>query len=60
MADILFFMDTDLAKLQQCLTDTVQLHLMPLFKTVSRQYKHDGSIVTVADKLMQQPITEAL
>lgn len=60
MADILFAMDTDLAKLQNCLTDTVQQHLMPLFNTVSRQYKHDGSVVTVADKLMQQTITEVL
>ena len=53
-------MDTDLAKLQQCLTDTVQQHLMPLFNTVSRQYKHDGSVVTIADNLMQQTITEVL
>ena len=53
-------MDTDLAQLQQCLTETVQQHLMPLFTTVSRQYKHDGSVVTVADKLMQQKMTEVL
>src|SRR5690554_3822796 len=60
MADILFNMDTELAQLQQCLIDTVQQHLMPLFKTVSRQYKHDGSVVTVADKLVQHTLTEIL
>lgn len=60
MADILLRMDTDLAKLQHCLTDTAQQHLMPLFTTVSRHYKHDGSVVTVADKMMQQKLTEVL
>ena len=60
MADILFVMDTELAQLQQCLIDTVQQHLMPLFNTVSRQYKHDGSIVTVADKLVQNILADLL
>lgn len=53
-------MDTELAKLQNCLTETVQQHLMPLFNKVSRQYKHDGSIVTVADQSMQQVLTDVL
>lgn len=53
-------MDTELAKLQNCLTETVQQHLMPLFNKVSRQYKRDGSIVTVADQSMQQVLTDVL
>ncbi|MDT8311002.1 MAG: inositol monophosphatase [Methylophaga sp.] len=53
-------MKIDLPQLQQLVTMTVQQELMPLFNSVKRLYKADGSVVTIADQLVQQKLTELL
>jgi myo-inositol-1(or 4)-monophosphatase len=41
-------------------TLTVQQELMPLLNTVERRYKADGSVVTLADQVIQQKLGEAV
>ena len=53
-------MNIDLPQLQQLLTMTVQQELMPLFNAVKRRYKADGSVVTIADQLLQQKLGDLL
>lgn len=53
-------MDINRLTIQQLIRDTAQQVLMPLFNAVHRQYKADGSIVTIADQKMQQALGDAL
>ncbi|MCX4190739.1 inositol monophosphatase family protein [Methylophaga sp. OBS3] len=53
-------MKIDLPQLQQLVTITVQQELMPLFNAVTRRYKNDGSVVTIADQLLQQKLGDVL
>ena len=53
-------MKIDLPQLQQLVTMTVQQELMPLFNAVKRRYKADGSVVTIADQLLQQKLGDLL
>jgi myo-inositol-1(or 4)-monophosphatase len=53
-------MHIDLPQLQQLVTMTVQQELMPLFNAVKRRYKADGSVVTIADQLLQQKLGDLL
>jgi myo-inositol-1(or 4)-monophosphatase len=53
-------MNIDRQQLQQIVRDVARATLLPLFNNVHREYKKDGSIITVADKVMQQALTERL
>lgn len=53
-------MNLDRQQLQHIVRDVAQTTLLPLFNNVNREYKKDGSIITVADKAMQQALTERL
>lgn len=53
-------MNIDRQQLQQIVRDVARETLLPLFNNVSREYKKDGSIITLADKAMQQALTERL
>jgi len=53
-------MQIDLHHLQQIVQSVVTTTLLPYINNVTRQYKHDGSIVTTADQCMQQQLTTAL
>jgi len=53
-------MNIDRQQLQQIVRDVARTTLLPLFNNVNREYKKDGSIITVADKAMQQALTERL
>ena len=53
-------MNIDRQQLQQIVRDVARATLLPLFNNVNREYKKDGSIITVADKAMQQALTERL
>ena len=53
-------MEINRLTIQQLLRDTAQQVLMPLFNAVKREYKADGSIVTIADQNMQQVLGDAL
>lgn len=53
-------MTIDMLDVQQLLKNTAQQVLMPLFNSVRREYKADGSLVTIADQQMQQVLSDAL
>jgi myo-inositol-1(or 4)-monophosphatase len=53
-------MNIDRQQLQHIVRDVARTTLLPLFNNVNREYKKDGSIITVADKAMQQALTERL
>ncbi|MCX4187632.1 inositol monophosphatase family protein [Methylophaga sp. OBS4] len=53
-------MEIDLRLLQRLVRDVVDTTLLPQFNNVKRQYKKDGSIVTIADQAMQHQLTAAL
>ncbi len=53
-------MDIDRQQLQRIVREVAQTTLLPLFSNVNREYKKDGSIITVADKAMQRSLTERL
>lgn len=53
-------MNIDRQQLQQLVRDVAQTTLLPLFNNVNREYKKDGSIITLADKAMQQALTARL
>lgn len=53
-------MNVDRQQLQQIVRDVAKTTLLPLFNNVNREYKKDGSIITVADKSVQQALTERL
>jgi len=53
-------MQIDRQQFQQTVKDVVKQTLLPLLNNVSRQYKQDGSIVTFADKAIQQALTDNL
>jgi myo-inositol-1(or 4)-monophosphatase len=57
---ILRNMDIDRQLLQQIVRDVAQTTLLPLFNNVSREYKKDGSIITLADRSMQEALTDRL
>lgn len=57
---ILRLMNIDRQQLQRIVRDVAQSTLLPLFSNVNREYKKDGSIITLADKTMQQKLTERL
>lgn len=53
-------MEIDLQGLTSLIRTVVTTELLPHFNNVSRQYKRDGSVVTVADKYMQEKLTAVL
>jgi len=53
-------MNIDRQQLQQVVISIAKEVLLPRFRAVKRQYKNDGSIVTEADHLVQQRLTEVL
>lgn len=53
-------MNIDRQQLQFIVRDVARATLLPLFNNVNREYKKDGSIITLADKAMQQALTERL
>jgi myo-inositol-1(or 4)-monophosphatase len=53
-------MQIDIHQLQATIRDEVRQVLLPYYNQVSRQYKTDGSVVTVADKEVQQHLTQVL
>ena len=57
---ILQNMDIDRQSLQKIVRDVAQTTLLPLFNNVHREYKKDGSIITLADRSMQEALTERL
>lgn len=58
--DILKLMTIDLQLLSRLVRDASREILLPQFNAVHRQYKADGSIVTIADQMMQDTLTERL
>ncbi|EMR13679.1 inositol-1-monophosphatase [Methylophaga lonarensis MPL] len=58
--DILEFMTIDLQQLTRLIREISREILLPRFNAVNRQYKADGSIVTIADRMMQDILTERL
>lgn len=59
-AAIIQTMNIELAQLQKIIKQVATEELMPLYHHVQRQYKKDGSIVTVADTRVQQRLTHEL
>ncbi len=53
-------MNIDRQQLQNTVKTVAKEVLLPRFRAVERQYKNDGSIVTEADHLMQQRLSESL
>ncbi len=53
-------MNIDRQQLQKAVKTVAAEVLWPRFRAVKRHYKNDGSIVTEADHLMQQRLTEVL
>lgn len=53
-------MKIDRRQLQHIVRDVAQSTLLPLYHNVHREYKKDGSIITKADKAVQQALTEHL
>lgn len=53
-------MTIDLQLLSRLVRDASREILLPQFNAVHRQYKADGSIVTIADQMMQDMLTERL
>lgn len=53
-------MNIDRQQLQQIVRDVARATLLPLFNNVNREYKKDGSIITVADKALQDTLKERL
>jgi myo-inositol-1(or 4)-monophosphatase len=50
-------MDIDRQQLQNIVREVAQNTLLPLYNNVQREYKKDGSIITRADKAVQQALT---
>ena len=53
-------MNIDRQQLQNTVKTVAEEVLLPRFRAVERQYKNDGSIVTEADHLMQQRLSDSL
>lgn len=53
-------MNIDINQLKDIVITSCQAELLPRYRAVRREYKSDGSIVTKADLIMQQRLTEAL
>lgn len=53
-------MNIDRQQLEQIVRDVAKTILLPLFSNVNREYKKDGSIITLADKAMQDALTKRL
>lgn len=53
-------MDIDRQQLQNIVREVAQTTLLPLYNNVQREYKKDGSIITRADKAVQQAMTQRL
>jgi myo-inositol-1(or 4)-monophosphatase len=53
-------MKIDRQQLQQLVRDVARTTLLPLFSNVNREYKQDGSVITIADKTMQQALSDKL
>jgi myo-inositol-1(or 4)-monophosphatase len=53
-------MDIDRQQLQNIVREVAQSTLLPLYNNVQREYKKDGSIITRADKAVQQALTQRL
>lgn len=53
-------MNIDRQQLQLLVKSVAEAVLLPRFHSVKRHYKNDGSIVTEADHLVQQRLTESL
>lgn len=53
-------MNVDIKQLADIIRVEARTVLLPLFNSVTRQYKTDGSVVTAADHAMQQHLIKAL
>lgn len=53
-------MNIERQQLQHIVRDVARATLLPLFNNVNREYKKDGSVITLADKSMQDALTKRL